>query len=55
METCLAALYGGATRGARRRAEWWPRSVVSRPGRPHPAQVRRPVEARYGGVVDHVG
>jgi len=55
VETCLAALYGGATRGARRRAEWWPRSVVSRPGRPHPAQVQRPVEARYGGVVDHVG
>ena len=55
VETCLAALAGGAVRGARRRAEWWPRSVVSRSGGQQPTQVQRPVEARYGGVVDHVG
>lgn len=55
LETCLAALVGGASRGARRRAEWWPQSVVSRPGRQQSAQVAPPVEARYGGIVDHVG
>jgi transglutaminase-like putative cysteine protease len=55
VETCLAALHGGASRGARRRAEWWPRSVVGRrTRRPRPAD-EHPVEARYGGVVDHVG
>ena len=51
VETCLAALQGGAPAGARRRAEWWPRSVVSRPGRPV-GRGRGPVQARYGGVVD---
>ena len=55
VETCLAALQGGASRGSRRRAEWWPRSVVSRPGRPRQAAAEVPVQARYGGVVDHVG
>lgn len=55
VETCLAALHGGAPRSARRRAEWWPRSVVS--GRSHRRRplAPTPVEARYGGVVDHVG
>lgn len=53
-ETCLASLAGGAARSARRRATWWPRSVTTfrlRTARPTPATV----EARYGGVVDHVG
>ncbi|MCW2845177.1 MAG: transglutaminase domain protein [Nocardioides sp.] len=53
--TCVAALEGGAPRGARRRAAWWPRSVVSRQQRREPTGTQRPVEARYGGVVDHVG
>ena len=29
-QTCLEALHGGAPRSARRRADWWPRSVLSR-------------------------
>ena len=39
VETCVLALAGGSTRRARRRAEWWPRSlftrerVVTRPAR----------------------
>ena len=52
-EACVAALHGGALRSARRRADWWPRSVLAltlRGVRPAPATV----EARYGGVVDHV-
>lgn len=53
--TVLASLAGGATRASRRRATWWPRSVLDlaalRPTRGTPATV----EARYGGVVDHVG
>ena len=55
VETCVAALEGGASRGARRRAEWWPRSVVSRSRGAARATGERPVQARYGGVVDHVG
>ena len=53
--TCIEALEGGATLGARRRARWWPRSVVSRLHRTGPVSAQRPVQARYGGVVDHVG
>lgn len=52
-ETCLASLTGGATQSARRRARWWPRSVATfrlRVTRTAPATV----EARFGGVVDHV-
>jgi hypothetical protein len=52
-EGCVAALVGGAPRSARRRADWWPRSVLAfarRTRRP----TANPVEARYGGVVDHV-
>jgi hypothetical protein len=52
-ETCLASLTGGASRSARRRATWWPRSVATfrlRVTRPAPGTV----EARFGGVVDHV-
>ena len=51
-EACVAALEGGAPRSARRRATWWPRSVLTfRRSRPiSPATL----EARYGGVVDQV-
>jgi hypothetical protein len=52
-ELLLDSLAGGAMRSARRRATWWPRSVLSftlRPARVVPTTV----EARYGGVVDHV-
>jgi len=55
VETCVAALEGGASRSARRRAEWWPRSVVARSRGAARATGERPVRARYGGVVDHVG
>jgi hypothetical protein len=51
----LASLAGGATRSSRRRATWWPRSVLDlgalRANRAAPTTV----EARYGGVVDHAG
>jgi transglutaminase-like putative cysteine protease len=50
-ETCVAALLGGAPRSARRRATWWPRTVLSsRRRRTSPGTL----EAKYGGVVDHV-
>ncbi|MDF1603060.1 DUF3488 and transglutaminase-like domain-containing protein [Nocardioides sp. YIM 152315] len=51
-EACVAALAGGASRSARRRAIWWPRSVLTlrRRARTAPA----PLEARYGGVVDNM-
>jgi len=50
--TVLASLAGGAPRSARRRATWWPRSVLSVASR-RPRSVTATVEARYGGVVDH--
>lgn len=50
-EACLAALAGGAPRSARRRATWWPRTVLS-------SRRRRTslgtLEAKYGGVVDQI-
>jgi transglutaminase-like putative cysteine protease len=50
-EACLAALAGGAPRSARRRATWWPRTVLSpRRRRTSPGTL----EAKFGGVVDHV-
>ena len=59
VETCALALAGGSSRRARRRAEWWPRSlftrerVVSRPVSEDDDQDgQRPA---YAGVVDHVG
>lgn len=51
-EACIAALQGGAPRPARRRATWWPRTVLTLSGR-RPAGAGT-VEARYGGVVDQV-
>jgi transglutaminase-like putative cysteine protease len=53
-QTCLEALHGGAPRSARRRAEWWPRSVLTRSPAPRSA-AQRPVPSPHGGVVDHVG
>ena len=50
--TCLASLAGGAPRAARRRATWWPRSVLAFAVRA-PRPIAPTVEARYGGVVDH--
>jgi transglutaminase-like putative cysteine protease len=52
--TCLEALSGGAPSGARRRAAWWPRSVVSRSRSPQRDDQPHAVSAPYGGVVDHV-
>jgi transglutaminase-like putative cysteine protease len=47
-ETCVAALAGGASASARRRATWWPRSVLS----PRRIRSARTLESSYGGVVD---
>jgi hypothetical protein len=55
VETCLAALAGGAPRSARRHADWWPRSVVGSRAPRRSRPVEPTVEARYGDVVDHVG
>jgi transglutaminase-like putative cysteine protease len=55
LATCVASLRGGATRSARRRADWMPRSVLQRrPQQPVTSRVE-PITVRYGGVVDHVG
>jgi transglutaminase-like putative cysteine protease len=57
VETCVLALAGGSSLRARRRAEWWPRSlwvrekVVARPVSDD-EDSQRPT---YAGVVDHVG
>jgi transglutaminase-like putative cysteine protease len=55
LETVLASLAGGATRGARRRATWWPRSVLDRRGAARRLPAAAPITIRHGGVVDHVG
>lgn len=52
VEIVLGSLTGGAPRRERRRATWWPRSLVRLPGRGG-ASTPATVEARYGGVVDH--
>ncbi len=49
-EACLESLAGGATRQARRRATWWPRSVLSVRRVPSSSSP----QAGYGGVVDQV-
>jgi transglutaminase-like putative cysteine protease len=57
VETCIAALAHGSSRSAIRRAEWWPRSLVSR-GRGAAARRRAeqaPEATSVGGVIDHVG
>ncbi|MGB0100113.1 MAG: DUF3488 and transglutaminase-like domain-containing protein [Nocardioides sp.] len=50
--TVLAALMGGATRRSRRRAQWWPRSVL-RPGRRSRRTTSISIETTHGAVVDH--
>ncbi len=57
VEACVLALSGGTTVRARRRAEWWPRSLFTRE-----REVRRPTGSdddtqrpAFAGVVDHVG
>lgn len=55
LDTAVASLHGGATRGARRRAAWWPRSVLGRRRRGSRAAMELPITVRSGGVVDHVG
>jgi hypothetical protein len=56
LHSAVAALEGGASRAARRRAQWWPRSVLGRRGSRAARAGETPiVHARYGGVVDHVG
>ncbi|HEU5035988.1 MAG TPA: DUF3488 and transglutaminase-like domain-containing protein [Nocardioides sp.] len=52
-EMVVDSLAGGALRSARRRATWLPRSVLVFTLRTSRA-VPPTVEARYGGVVDHV-
>jgi transglutaminase-like putative cysteine protease len=57
VEVCVLALEGGTTLRARRRAEWWPRSLLVRErviGKPADGDEdsQRPT---YAGVVDHVG
>ena len=54
-ETVIAALQGGVTPGARRRAEWLPRSLFISRRRPIRSEDARREEMPYTGVVDHVG
>jgi transglutaminase-like putative cysteine protease len=53
-ETVIEALAGGVPVRARRRAEWFPRSLVVARRRPTSSS-SSPEDTRYGGVVDHVG
>ena len=55
LATCVASLRGGASRSARRRADWMPRSVLRGRQRQQAAPEVEPLTVRYGGVVDHVG
>jgi hypothetical protein len=50
----VASLHDGADVPARRRARWWPVSVLPWRRRT-PSAAERPVMVRHGGVVDHVG
>jgi transglutaminase-like putative cysteine protease len=53
-ETVILALVGGVPVRARRRAEWFPRSLVA--ARRRPTSASTPTDdTRYGGVIDHVG
>jgi transglutaminase-like putative cysteine protease len=52
--TVLASLRGGADERARRRAAWWPASVLPWRRRRDPAAARQPVLVS-GSMVDHVG
>ena len=52
--TVVASLHDGADTSARRRARWWPVSVLPWRRRAT-AAAERPLLVRRGGVVDHVG
>ncbi|MBJ7359120.1 DUF3488 and transglutaminase-like domain-containing protein [Nocardioides sp.] len=56
-ETCILALSGGSSARARRRAEWWPRSlfVRERVVSKKPDDDEGSSRPAYAGVVDHVG
>jgi hypothetical protein len=54
-ETVIGALDGGVMAGARRRAEWLPRSLFISRRRPTRADPGGGGEMTYTGVVDHVG
>jgi hypothetical protein len=54
-ETVIGALEGGVMAGARRRAEWLPRSLFASRRRPTRSDPDGPSEVTYSGVVDHVG
>jgi transglutaminase-like putative cysteine protease len=49
---CVEALEAGATPRVRRRAAWWPRSVLRRQRKAAVGQERE--QARFGGVVEHI-
>ena len=49
---CIDALRAGAYPRRRRRADWWPRSVLRRPSSAAAGQEREP--ARAGGVVERI-
>ena len=49
---CLEALEAGAVPRVRRRAEWWPRSVLRRQRATPTGQERE--QARFGGVVERI-
>jgi len=49
---CTEALRAGATPRLRRRAEWWPRSVLRRLRTSAETQERE--QSRFGGVVEHI-
>ncbi|QBR90840.1 DUF3488 and transglutaminase-like domain-containing protein [Nocardioides euryhalodurans] len=53
--TVAAALVAGATPGTRRRARWWPSSVVRWRRHRWTAPTQGTVLVRRSGVVDHVG
>jgi len=56
VEAAREALEGGASPAARRRAAWWPRSVLRRRTRTSTLAVSRAADARYAGaMVDEVG
>lgn len=56
VETCVLALTGGCTARARRRAEWWPRSLfVRNRAVTRVAEEQSSSETVLSGTVDHVG
>jgi transglutaminase-like putative cysteine protease len=54
-ETVIGALEGGVMAGARRRAQWLPRSLFVSRRRPTRSDPNKGEEMTYSGVVDHAG